>query len=958
MTHARFGFIEISARPLEELEAVLHEMEHQKTGARLVWLEREEENKTFGIAFPTLPSDDTGVFHILEHSVLCGSDRYPVKEPFVELLKHSMNTFLNAMTFPDKTLYPISSRNDRDFLNLMRVYLDAVFHPSIYHRPEIFAQEGWHYELDGDGALSYKGVVFNEMKGAFASAEEQMEIAMNRALFPETPYRYVSGGDPASIPDLTYERFLDSHRRYYAPSNSLIFLDGAVDLETVLRILDEEYLSGFSRTERTDPPALQPPVDGGVRTVEYEVASAEEEQGRTRLAWGGVIGTFADRETIVAAQVLADVLCGSNQAPLCRAILSRGLAENVLLQVVDGVAQPWLRLEARHLKAEDAAEVERVLFDELRRLADEGIDRAKLEASMANLEFQLRERDYGTYPQGLVFCIQTLESWLYGGAPEANLEVGDLFARLRGKMAEGYFERLLRALLLENPHRCKVVLRPSHTVGEARRRLEAERLRRESAAWTEETREAVRRRQAALLAWQEQEDTPEQLATLPCLALSDLNPEPERLPLETARMSGLPVLLHPLHTGGIVYLTLYFDADDCSEEELSRLTFLCRLLSHMATSAHSAEQLSDLVRLRCGILQCFVSNFAAVGDRTHCKTRLCVSFSALEDRVQEALELVSEILTQTVLEDEGAARDLLRQARMKGMQRIIMSGHAAGLSRLAAQFSACGVADECTGGFAVYQWLKYQEEHWDWGALRPALETLLGRIVTRSRLTLSVTGRAGAIAPGAAAYLASVLPEGPAGPGAAALAPWGVCREGIVIPTDVSFACCGGARDGEGALWKLAGKVVGLAYLWNMIRVQGGAYGTGLAVMDSGLTACYSYRDPSGAQSLERYLGCAQFLREYCASKPDLTGYIIGTVSDSEPLLSPRGKGLAADTLYWQGVSYDECCRRRRELLEATPQRLLELADELERTLRTGGVCIVGGQEQVERCAPERVFSI
>ncbi len=959
MTDFNHGFAPVRpALPLAELDATLHELEHRRTGARLVWLDRDEENKTFGIAFPTLPFDDTGVFHILEHSVLCGSDRYPVKEPFVELLKHSMNTFLNAMTFPDKTLYPISSRNGKDFLNLMRVYLDAVFHPAIYHRPEIFAQEGWHYELDEAGRASYKGVVFNEMKGAFADADELMESAMNRALFPDTPYRYVSGGDPEAIPDLTYERFLESHRTFYAPSNSLIFLDGAVDLETVLRVLDEEYLSGFDRTARTAVPAPQAAVDGGEETVLYEVGSEAEEQGRTRIAWGRVIGSFSGRERLIAAQVLADVLCGSNQAPLSRAILSRGLAENVLLQVVDGVAQPWLRLEARNLKTEDAAEVERVLFDELRRLAAEGIDRVKLEASMARLEFQLRERDFGSLPQGLVFCIQALESWLYGGAPEANLEVGDLFDRLRAKISEGYFEQLLRGLLLENPHRCRVTLIPSRTAGEARRQREEDRLSRAQAGWSEEDRAAVRSRQAALLAWQEQEDTPEQLATLPCLTLEDVDPEPEQLPLRQAQLAGLPVLLHPVNAGGIVYLRLYFDADGCSEEELSQLSFLCRLLGHMATTARSAGEVDDLVRLRCGSLHCYVANFAVPDGRTACRTRLCVSLSALEDRLEDALALVGEILTGTVLSDEDAARDLLRQARMKGMQQVIMSGHAAAFGRLAAQFSACGVADECANGFAAYQWLKRQEERWDWSALRPALEELLSRIVCRSRLTLSVTGEADGIAPAAAEALASVLPEGTAC-GGCALVPWGVRREGIVIPADIAFACRGGDRGaGEAGLWKLAGHIVSLDYLWNTIRVRGGAYGAGLVVREGGLLSCYSYRDPSGARSLERYLGCADFLRQYCAAGPDLTGAIIGTISDGEPLLTARGKGQMADALYWQGISYAERCRRRKEILEATPEALAALAARLEETLASGGVCIIGGQAQVDACAPEHVLSI
>ena len=960
MTQPNHGFLETRSTPLPELNATLHEMEHQQTGARLAWLERAEENKTFGIAFPTLPSDDTGVFHILEHSVLCGSDKYPVKEPFVELLKHSMNTFLNALTFPDKTLYPISSRNDKDFLTLMRVYLDAVLHPAIYHKPEIFRQEGWRYEFDADGNPHYKGVVFNEMKGAFADADELEVNAINRALFPDTPYRYVSGGDPVSIPDLTYESFLDHHRRFYAPSNALIFLDGAVDLDTVLRLLDEEYLCGFTRTERTVFPPLQKPVIADTQVVKYEVASPDEEQGRTRLAWGLALGTYADRESQVAAQVLAEVLAGDNEAPLCKAVLSRQLAEDVVLQWNDGVAQPWMLLEIRNLKTENAAAAEKAVFDELSRLAEQGIDRTKLEAALAHLEFQMRERDFGSYPPGIIFCMQALESWLYGGHPEANLQVGGLFDTLRAKMADGYFEDLLRRLFLENPHRCKVELLPSHTAGEARRQAEADRLARESAAWTPEQKAELQQLQQRVDTWQKTPDSPEQLAALPCLTLADLPDKPEELPLETTRLSGLPVLMHRVDTNGITYLVLYFDADGLDAGQLNRLGYLCQLLGHMPTRTHTAEQLNDRIRLICGDLQFFANAVPCKDQNDRCRVRFCVAVSALEPKLSQALDLVCEILTETDLSAEPAALDILRQLRMQRMQNCIMSGHAVGFGRLQAQFSAAGVAQEHLTGFSGYQWVKAQQDAWNWSALQPELQQLLDTLVGRCRLTLSVTGR-DAQAQQAADHLAAALPAGTPCPDATVMAPWGARREGIAIPADIAFACCGGnfLADGQAysGAWQLVSKLVGLEYLWNAIRVQGGAYGTGLVMRDSGLAACYSYRDPRGVQSLEKYRHCAEFLREFCRQGNDLTGLIIGAVSDSEPLLSPRSKGMTADSWYWRGITYADRCRRRKELLAAGPQQLIAMADTLETALQ-GGVCVVGGQPQLDACALDQMESV
>ena len=479
------NFAVLSCQRVDELEAALWQMEHRTSGARLVWLERAEENKTFGIAFQTQPWDDTGVFHILEHSVLCGSERYPVKEPFVELMKSSLNTFLNAMTFPDKTFYPVSSRNDQDFINLLRVYMDAVLHPQIYSRPEIFGQEGWHYELGEDGGLSCKGVVFNEMKGTFSSPDALMERELNRLLFPDTCYRFVAGGDPEHIPELTYEQFTAAHSRLYHPSNSYIFLDGRLDIEAVLRILDGEFLSGYERRPGPGAIPLQRPVGGGESVICYELSPQESLEGRSRLADGFAACTYRDRETLTALRALADVLCGDNQAPLKRLLLEGGLAQDVRLELHDGIQQPWVTLEARNIDGSRAGEVSAALRSELERLAREGLDRRRILAVLDNLEFEARQRDYDRMPQGLILGFQVLESWLYGGEPGANLSVGSLFDDLRRKCGEGYFERLLEQVLLQNPHRCRVLMHPSHTAGQERQDREEARLRAVRSAWGE-----------------------------------------------------------------------------------------------------------------------------------------------------------------------------------------------------------------------------------------------------------------------------------------------------------------------------------------------------------------------------------------------------------------------------------------------------------------------------------------
>lgn len=947
------GFTLTRTRTLPELSATLYEMTHDKTGLLLAWLEREEENKTFCIAFETLPSDDTGVFHILEHSVLCGSERYPVKEPFVELMKGSLNTFLNAMTYPDKTVYPVSSRNDKDFFNLMRIYLDAVFCPLIYKRAEIFRQEGWHYELDENGNASYKGVVFNEMKGAFASADSLISDALDRALFPDSPYGFCSGGDPAHIPELSYEQFVESHRRFYSPSNAYVYLDGAMDIDRVLAVLNDEYLCNFENTGRIAPPPMQPSVTAEVEE-RYELAPDEPLEGRTRLAYGKVIGRFDEREKLVAVQLICDVLCGSNQAPLARAILDEALAEDVTLSLSDGIYQPYLVLDIQNLHEENIPRIEALVRERLEGFARSGLDRAQLESAMANLEFQLRERDYGSYPQGLALGLSALDTWLYGGDPAASLEVGDLFARLRERMEEGWFEQLLRECFLDNPHSARVLLRPSHTLGEERRAEELSRLVRESARWTAEDRARLLAEQQALLAWQASEDSPEALAAIPQLTLADIPREPERIPTEELTLSGLPVLHHALHTGGIAYVSLYFDALSCTAEDLSVLSFAASLLGQVGTRLHSAEDILNRTRLLCGSFYVSPAISCVGGDADRLSVRLCLSFSTLEANLREAMVLAAEVLTQSVF-TESEVRELLRQTRMDLFQRGVMSGHSLGFTRIAAQHSALGVAQDAASGVTFYQWVKSQDEHWDFAALNARMSALLKRLVNRNALLLSAAGVEGEALSSLAADTAAAFPALPVLP-AAGIAAWGKRREGIVIPADVSFATMGGNIRACGGHFcgqlLLAAQILSLAHLWNAVRVQGGAYGAGLVAQVSGLAACYSYRDPNGAQSLASFRACADFLRAFADSGSDYTGFIIGAVANASPLLTPRARAQSGDNLYFSERSWEDRCRTRRELLSTTPDELRAIADVLESALDGESCCIVGNRAQLDACAP------
>ena len=961
------GFTVREIRPLPELEARLYRLDHEKSGARLVWLDRKDENKTFGIAFRTLPSDDTGVFHILEHSVLCGSDKYQVKEPFVELMKGSMQTFLNAMTFPDKTFYPISSRNPKDFLNLMRVYMDAVLHPLIYTKPEIFRQEGWHYEMPRDGGeISYKGVVFNEMKGAYASADTLLQRNVLQQLFPDTCYGRDSGGSPAHIPELTYEQFLASHRRFYHPSNSYIFLDGQMDVEEVLSILDGEFLSAYEKQDGQPEFSLQAPVKQPVLRAPYEISPNESAASRARLAWGSVLGDYTCQEEIMAMRAISDALCGGNQSPLKEKILSAGLGQDVSIQVEDGVLQPFVILEVRNMDEARSGEVESALRTELERLVREGLDHEQLAATLANMEFQMRERDYGRMPQGLGLSMNVLGSWLYGGDPAASLEVGPLFASLNRKLEEGYFEALLERVFLRSSHTCRVLLVPSATLGEENRAAEAARLRAASGSWTPAERAALEEQQAALDAWQSSVDTPEALASIPALRLEDIPAEPEDIPLEVGELGGVPLLRHRLPTGGVGYITLYFDISDLTAEQLPCASLLCVLLGELDTASHDSLTLQKLQRLLLGAMHFGIDTYGRVNAPEDTRTYLSVSFSALEDKLEKAAALILEIAASTRFDDSKQLQDLVRQCSSQMEQNAAASGHSFAVTRVSAGFSAEGAVREYIGGLSYCQWLKALEKDFDrrFSALAAELRGLCAKIFTTGRLTIGVTGVEDACAKALERTVLAQLPAAAREDLPCAVHPWGVRKEGVVLPVDVSFAALGGSLlqcgvPYSGAL-RVAGRAVTLAYLWNVIRVQGGAYGTGMGVSDSGNVSFYSYRDPGAARSLTCYRQTADFLAQFCGGNPDLTGLIIGAVAESDPLMLPSRKGRSSDGLYLKGVTYADRRRRRAEMLSAKPEELAAMADALKKLGETGGVCVVGSKEQIAACGQEldQVFTL
>ncbi len=940
------GFTVTNLRPIPGQDAVMLEMVYEKTGTELVWVKSQEPNKLFGIAFKTIPEDDTGVFHILEHSVLCGSDKYPVKEPFVELLKSSMNTFLNAMTFPDKTLYPVSSRNAQDFLNLTSVYLDAVFAPSILHNPNIFCQEGWHYELDGE-SLSYNGVVFNEMKGAMSSVDEVAERGMMHLLFPDNCYRYNSGGEPTAIPNLTYTQFVDTYRKNYHPTNARIYLDGDIPVEATFAMLDS-YLSRYQSGEKQTL-AMQVPV-AQEETAFYEAAN--DGTPKAQLVLGKILGKFDDKVETLARQVLCDVLAGTNDAPLKRAVLETGLCQDVTLGISDGLIQPFMMLRLHNMEDQDAPKLREVIRKSAEQLVRDGIPTKQLTASINHLAFQLRQMQE---PQGLIRCMYALYSWLYDGDPMQYLHFADSFDALRAMAENGGFEKLLQEMLLDETGLCVLHVLPSETYGAQLRQAELERLASEKAAMTADQLEELARIQETFTAWQQTPDTPEGLATLPVLDLSEISEEPVRCETKEESLQGVTLLRHKAASNGIVHLNAYFRLTDASLEALTQLSLLPRLLGSLPAGDMDSAALQSEIKTYLGDLRFGVEVFAKAGNRTCCTPMLAVHCSVLKENLPKAEELIHTILTATDFHQPERIREIVLQAENDAQQSGMMGGHALALGAAQSHFSAAGAAQEATRGITYIRWLHDLSKAFDetWEGFTSLLSQTLSAAICRRRLTVSLTEEGTS---NISAFV-SRFPEGCAAPEAAEYTTRLPKKLGVRIPAQVSYAAlgyhlaeAGMAYDGTA---RLLSNILSLACLWNEVRVQGGAYGAGMRVGTGGSLFTYSYRDPSPSRSLGVYRSMADFVKTFASSGEDITGFIISTIAETEPLIGPAEQGSLADRDWFAGFSYEQALAERRQLLSAKTSDLARWCPVLEALREQAAVCVVGYADALNACADE-----
>ncbi len=946
------GFVVEDCQDLPEIDGVAYVLRHEHAGTPLLWLENDDPNKAFAIAFKTPPADDTGVFHILEHSVLCGSDRYPVKEPFVNLLKTSMQTFLNALTFSDKTMYPVASTNEKDLLNLMDVYMDAVLHPALYHKREVFEQEGWHLELDGaDAPLRYNGVVLNEMKGALSDPDDVALGALNRALFPDTAYGFESGGNPRAIPSLTYEAYMDAHRRHYSCANARIVLYGNVSLEPELALLDERYLAAApAPAGEPNPLEMQKPqvTMGVIKTMDTTPDNA-------CVMVGYVLGTFRDRTRVLAADVLADALMGSNEAPLKSRLLAAGLGDDVDAFLYDGTLQPYLVFELRgadRSQGDVGPRFVAALEEAVRDLVDDGIPRQALEASLESVAFSLRERDLGQ-ADGVVLSVSAMSGWLYDDAmPLDYLRYEDALARLREMVDDRGFEGLLRTLVLESAHKAQVELVPEPDGEDGPAAQEA----RELAALKEtmscdQVQEVIDHTQA-LHALQAAPDTPEQVATLPVLGRDEVGAAPAEAAYGLLDDSPVPCLYHEVATRRVDYAHHYFDLSGLTWEELPQAALLASLLGKLGTAGHTACELDTLIEARLGRLT--FTTLVREDERTgEPLARLAVSASSIEENVADLAAIPSEVWSSTDFSDLDRIQTILTQQRLGMEQSFAASGHTYALGRALAGVSRTSALAQRFGGLTYYSHIRDLLDHFDEraDALPGQLADLAGRIFTKEGLVTSFAGDKVGLD---TFWAHDLIAQGPAGgvPRRLVIPEPQARREAFVVPADVCFVAqaAGPAltHASYSGTWEVASRALSYGYLWDQVRVQGGAYGVGLRMRQSGALGFYSFRDPHLDETLARLAGASAWLGAFAADEVEMGGYVVSTVAGLDAPKKPRVLVSQQDADFLGGRDPSFYREIRSQELACQPEDLRKLAPALEALSGSQAVCVFGSRQIIE----------
>ena len=951
----------LQTEELSDLKSKGTLLKHKKSGARVLLMENDDENKVFTIGFRTPPSDSTGVPHIMEHSVLCGSKEFPVKDPFVELVKGSLNTFLNAMTYPDKTVYPVASCNDKDFQNLMHVYMDAVFYPNIYQNDKTFRQEGWSYKLDDpDGELTISGVVYNEMKGAFSSPEGVLDRVVLNSLFPDNAYSVESGGDPEVIPELTYEQFLDFHRKYYHPSNSYIYLYGDMDMEEKLRWLDEKYLSDFENEPVDSEIHLQKPFTEMKEVVqEYSIASEESEEDNTYLSYNKVIGTTLDEKLYLAFEILDYALLSAPGAPLKKALLDAGVGKDISGSYDNGVYQPIFSVISKNANVEQKEEFVRVIEDTLKDIVKNGINKKALRAGINYHEFRFREADFGNYPRGLMYGLQLFDSWLYDETkPFIHMQAIPTFEFLKEQVETGYFEELIQKYLLANIHGSIVIIKPERGRTARMDKELADKLQAYKDSLSKEEIDALVKATKELEEYQEEESAPEDLAKIPVLGREDISREIAPIYNKELETSGVKLVHHGVETNGIGYTALLFDLSGIPEEKLPYISILQSVLGIINTKNYEYSELFNEINVHTGGIGTSLELYTDVTKVKEKEFRATfeIKGKALYPKMDVLFSMMREILMESDLGDEKRLKEILAMLKSRLQMSFLSSGHTTAALRSLSYTSPMAKFKDDTDGIGYYEVVKELEENFEEkkAELIANLRQIAQQIFRKDNLIISYTSSADGLAPMEEAFakIADTLHTEEK----EAATPCEIhCvkrNEGFKTSSKVQYV----ARTGNfidrgveytGAL-QILKVILSYDYLWQNVRVKGGAYGCMSSFNRIGEGYLVSYRDPNLEKTMEIYEGVVDYLKNFNVDDRDMNKFIIGTISNIDRPMNPAAKGSRSMNLYMNHVSAEMIREERDQILDAQQSDIRALADVLQALLDAHELCVIGSEEKIE----------
>ena len=948
----------ISKQWIEELKSDGYLLKHNKTGARVALLSNDDENKVFYIGFRTPPKDSTGVAHIIEHTVLCGSEKYPVKDPFIELAKGSLNTFLNAMTYPDKTVYPVASCNSKDFKNLMDVYLDAVLHPNIYHEEKIFRQEGWHYELESaDDELTINGVVYNEMKGAFSSPDDVLYREIMNSLYPHTSYAVESGGDPDVIPELTYEDFLAFHQKYYHPSNSYIYLYGDMDMEERLAYLDREYLSGYEALSVDSAPAAEPPFqEMALVEKEYPIMESEPEEGNTYLSYNVSLGENLDRKVSVGFQALADAVVGAPGAPVRKALLDAGIGTDISSFYEADVKQPYFSIVAKNAEGDQREAFVRLIEQTLQSLFEDGVEKKALRAALNHDEFRYREADYGSYPKGLMYGLQMFETWLYDdGKPFDYLELDETYKALKGEVSTAYYENMLRDLLMENTHKSVVVVRPVRGLTGKRDKALAARLAAKKASMTQEEIAGIVAETKALADYQEEPDREEDLKKIPLLAREDIGKKARPYCNEELRVNDTTLLYHEIYTNGIGYLRFLFDLRQVPEELFPYVGLLQVMLGLVDTEKRSYSELYHEIHLQTGGIAPAVNVYTNADDLSDYKLTFDLKVKTLYENLPKAFDLAAEILTESVYTDAKRLFELVAENRSDKQAQMMSAGHSLAAGQALSYLSKQAHLMDQVNGLSFYRLLEGLEKDFEGKKeeLSANMERLVHCIFRPENLMVDYTaqreGLAG-IEPLIEALKSKLHREPVEGK---PYVPQPVKKnEGLMSSAQIQYVCRAGNYANKGFSYTGALRVLKVLmsyeYLWMQVRVKGGAYGCMCQFGKTGESYFVSYRDPNLEKTIETYEKAADFVEAFEADERTMTQYIIGAVSAMDMPLTPAARGNYSLAGYMTGFTFERAQQERDELLSTDAGTIRKLAAHIRAFMEDDCLCVVGNEEKIK----------